>query len=67
VNERPQLDGEYCTKTRENRPLVGPIGVDGAYLIGAVSGYGNMSACRVGNLLAAHVSDTKLPSYANAF
>ena len=25
---RPQLDGGYYTKTRENRPLVGPMGVE---------------------------------------
>lgn len=64
---RPQLDGGYYTKTRENRPLVGPMGVDGAYVIGALSGYGIMSACGAGELLAAHVIGTKLPSYAPAF
>lgn len=45
---RPQLDGGYYTKARENRPLVGPTGVDGAYVVGAVSGYGIMSACGAG-------------------
>jgi len=64
---RPQLDGGYYTKTRENRPLVGPMGIDGAYVAGAVSGYGIMSACGVGDLLAAHVMGTDLPSYAPAF
>ena len=64
---RPQLDGGYYTKTRENRPIVGPMGVEGAFVIGAVSGYGIMSACGVGDLLAAHVTGSKLPSYANAF
>jgi glycine/D-amino acid oxidase-like deaminating enzyme len=64
---RPQLDGGYYTKTRENRPLVGPTGVDGAYVIGALSGYGIMSACGVGELLAAHVTGRELPSYAPAF
>ena len=64
---RPQIDGGYYTKTRENRPLVGPMGVDGAYVIGAVSGYGIMAACGVGDLLAAHVSGAELPSYAPAF
>ena len=63
---RPQLDGGYYTKTRENRPLVGPLPVDGAYVIGAVSGYGIMSACAVGDLLAAHVTGKQLPSYASA-
>jgi glycine/D-amino acid oxidase-like deaminating enzyme len=64
---RPQIDGGYYTKTRENRPLVGPMGVEGAYVVGAVSGYGIMSACGVGDLLAAHVTGAALPSYAPAF
>ncbi|NJC95767.1 MAG: FAD-dependent oxidoreductase [Anaerolineales bacterium] len=64
---RPQLDGGFYTKTRENRPLVGPMGVEGAYMVGAVSGYGIMSACGVGELLAAHVTGGKLPVYAKAF
>jgi sarcosine oxidase subunit beta len=64
---RPQIDGGYYTKSRENRPLVGPMGVDGAYVIGALSGYGIMSACGVGDLLAAHVTGTALPAYASAF
>ncbi len=64
---RPQLDGGYYTKTGENRPLVGPMQVAGAYLIGAVSGYGIMSACGVGDLLAAHVAGAPLPAYASAF
>ena len=64
---RPQLDGGYYTKTQENRPLVGPMDVDGAYVLGAVSGYGIMSACGVGDLLAKHVTGAQLPSYASAF
>lgn len=63
----PQLDGGYCTKTRENRPLVGSLGMEGAYVIGALSGYGIMSACGMGDLLAAHVTGSELPSYAPAF
>ena len=64
---RPQLDGGYYTKTRENRPLVGPMVVEGAYVIGALSGYGIMSACAAGELLAAHVTGAELPSYTPAF
>ena len=64
---RPQLDGGYYTKTRENRPLVGPMGVEGAYVIGAVSGYGIMSACGVADLLTAHITKTNLPTYADDF
>jgi glycine/D-amino acid oxidase-like deaminating enzyme len=64
---RPQLDGGYYTKTRENRPLIGPMGIDGAYVIGAVSGYGIMSACAAGELLTAHVTGKTLPVYAPTF
>lgn len=61
---RPQLDGGYYTKTRENRPLVGPLPVEGTYVIGAVSGFGIMSACGVGELLARHVTGAELPDLA---
>jgi len=64
---RPQLDGGFYTKTRENRPIVGPTGVAGAYITGAVSGYGIMSACGVGDLLARHVTGEELPNYAPSF
>jgi sarcosine oxidase, subunit beta len=64
---RPHLDGGYYTKTPENRPLVGPTCVPGAFLIGAVSGYGIMSACGVGDLLAAFVTGKVLPPYALDF
>jgi glycine/D-amino acid oxidase-like deaminating enzyme len=64
---QPQLDGGYYTRTRENRPLIGPLGVQGAFVIGAVSGYGIMSACGVADLLTAHITGTNLPPYASAF
>ena len=64
---QPMLDGGYYTKTQENRPLIGPLPVEGAYLIGALSGYGLMSACGAGELLAAHITGSELPSYASAF
>ncbi len=64
---RPQLDGGYYTKTRENRPLVGPMSVEGAYMIGAVSGYGIMSACGVADLLTGYVTGSRLPTYAPDF
>ena len=64
---KPQLDGGYYTRTRENRLLAGPLDVEGAYVIGAVSGYGIMSACAAGELLATHIAKTPLPSYASAF
>jgi sarcosine oxidase, subunit beta len=64
---RPVIDGGYYVKTRENRLLAGPLPVDGAYVIGAVSGYGIMSACAAGELVASSVLGKSLPSYAPAF
>jgi glycine/D-amino acid oxidase-like deaminating enzyme len=63
----PVVDGGYYTKTQENRPLIGPLPVEGAYVIGALSGFGVMAACAAGELLAAHVTDSELPPYAPAF
>ena len=51
----------------ENRPLIGPLPVAGAYIYGALSGYGLMAACAGGELLAAHVTGRALPGYAPAF
>jgi glycine/D-amino acid oxidase-like deaminating enzyme len=64
---RGVVDGGYYTRTRENRPLVGPLPVEGAYVLGALSGFGLMAACAAGELLAAHVVGGTLPDYAPAF
>lgn len=64
---KPIIDGGYYTKTRENRPLIGPLPVKGAYIIGALSGFGIMASCAAGELLAAHLTKSELPSYAPAF
>lgn len=61
------VDGGYYCKTRENRPLISPLPVDGAYLIGALSGYGIMASQAAGELLAAHITGETLPDYAPAF
>jgi glycine/D-amino acid oxidase-like deaminating enzyme len=64
---RPILDGGYYTKTRENRPLIGPLSTEGTWVIGALSGYGLMASLAAGELLAAHISGSQLPPYAPAF
>ena len=64
---RAFVDGGYYTKTRENRFLSGPLPVDGAYVIGALSGYGLMSSNTAADLLASHVTGAPLPTYASAF
>jgi glycine/D-amino acid oxidase-like deaminating enzyme len=64
---RPQMDGGYYTRTRENRPLIGPVDVKGAFVIGALSGYGIMSACAAGELLSRYVMESDLPPFAHNF
>ena len=64
---RMAVDGGYYVRTPENRPLVGPLPVAGAYVNAAWSGFGIMGACAGGELLAAHVRGTPLPAYAPAF
>ncbi len=60
---RPFVDGGYYAKTEENRPLVCPLPVEGAYLIGALSGFGLMASPAAGELMAAHVVGADLPAY----
>jgi glycine/D-amino acid oxidase-like deaminating enzyme len=60
-------DGGYYTKTRENRFLAGPLPVAGAYVLGALSGYGLMASNGAADLLADHIAGRPLPSYAPAF
>jgi glycine/D-amino acid oxidase-like deaminating enzyme len=64
---KPYVDGGYYTKTRENRPLIGPLPVPGAYVCSAFSGFGIMASCAAGELLAKHVTGAPLPGYAPAF
>ena len=61
------VDGGYYTKTRENRFLSGPLPVTGAYIIGALSGYGMMASNGAADLLADHIAERPLPPYAAAF
>lgn len=61
------VDGGYYCKTVENRPLIGPLPVEGAYVYGALSGFGIMAGMAGGELLGAHVAKTALPDYAAYF
>ena len=63
----PFVDGGYYTKTRENRPLACPLPVAGAFLHGALSGFGLMASSATAELLAAHITGDALPDYAPAF
>ena len=69
LDHMPQqvVDGGYYTKTVENRPLAGPLQTAGAFVIGALSGFGIMAACGLAELGAAHVTGDPLPEHAAAF
>ena len=64
---RPYVDGGYYTKTRENRLLAGPLPVEGAFVLGALSGFGLMASLGAGELAAAHIAGDELPEYSSAF
>ncbi len=61
------VDGGYYTKTEENRPLIGPLALDGAYVSAAFSGFGLMAAPGAGELISAYITGNSVPSYAAAF
>jgi len=56
--------GGYYTMTDENWPLIGPAGPEGFFMVGALSGFGSMSACVAGSLCAAWLCGADLPDYA---
>jgi len=64
---KPHLDGGYYTRTIENRPLIGPLPVEGCYILGALSGFGLMASMAAGELLSFHILNKTLPNYAQAF
>ena len=64
---RPYVDGGYYTKTRENRPLAGPLPVEGAYVLGALSGFGLMASLGAAEIVATCIAESGLPAYASAF
>lgn len=48
--------GGYYTMTQENWPLIGPMGSEGAFVIGAMSGFGTMAACAAAEFCADWIS-----------
>jgi glycine/D-amino acid oxidase-like deaminating enzyme len=56
--------GGYYTMTGENWPLIGRMQTPGAFVAGALSGYGSMAACAAGSTCAAWIMGTALPDYA---
>jgi glycine/D-amino acid oxidase-like deaminating enzyme len=64
---QPVVDGGYYTKTSENRPLIGRLPIEGAFVVGAFSGFGVMAAAGAGELAAQIITGSSLPDYALAF
>lgn len=56
--------GGYYAMTAENWPLIGPMKTPGAFMAGALSGFGTMAACATGSICAAWASGGTVPSYA---
>jgi glycine/D-amino acid oxidase-like deaminating enzyme len=61
------VDAGYYTRTRENRPLAGPAGPEGSFVCGALSGFGIMAACGVGELVATAITGGSMPDWAPWF
>ncbi len=61
------VDGGYYLKTPENLPLIGPLRTPGAFVVGALSGFGIMASQASGELMALHITGGRLPGYADAF
>ena len=59
--------GGYYPMTEENWPLIGPMRTPGAYMAGALSGFGTMAATAAGAVCAAAIAGAEQPGYAAAF
>jgi glycine/D-amino acid oxidase-like deaminating enzyme len=59
--------GGYYTMTPENWPLIGPMRTPGAFMAGALSGYGTMGATATGALCAGWIAGGGQPAYAANF
>jgi len=69
IDRLPQtvVDGGYYLRTPENLPIIGALRTPGAFVLGALSGYGIMASQAAAELLALHTTGSPLPGYADAF
>ena len=56
--------GGYYTMTDENLPIIGPLPVEGAFVVAGLSGFGTMAACAAGDCCARWISDAAPMPYA---
>ena len=47
--------------------MIGPTERQGLFVVGGLAGFGTMTACAAGDLLARHIVGEALPSYAHTF
>lgn len=59
--------GGYYTRTKENWPLIGPTELENVFVVGALAGFGTMTACSAGELCALYIANENLPDYAPYF
>ena len=59
--------GGYYPMTDENWPLIGAMRSGGAYMAGALSGFGTMAATATGAICAAAIAKAEQPEYAASF
>jgi glycine/D-amino acid oxidase-like deaminating enzyme len=59
--------GGYYAMTPENWPLIGLMRTPGAFMAGALSGFGTMAATATGALCAAWIAGAEQPAYAKSF
>jgi D-arginine dehydrogenase len=58
--------GGFYPMTAENWPLIGATRTPGAFIAGALSGYGTMSACAAGDLCARAIVGAEMPRFAKS-
>lgn len=60
------VSGGFYTRTPENLPVIQEL-YQGIYVIGALSGYGVMMGCGVGEIMSNMIADEKVPDYIQHF
>lgn len=65
--EHGTVDGGYYCQAPDNRPLIGPLPVAGAWALAGLSGFGIMTSQGAAELLADHLDGGRLPGWAAAF
>lgn len=68
--ERPLMlahEGGFYARVPDGRPVIGPLGIDGSFIVGALVGFGAMMAMGAGALASDWVLGGRLAELAQAF